>query len=1492
MDCSNPVDTKIISSSTSNSQETKTLVSSHSSTPQKRPRQVDDDDEGGNNGRDTKKTTTDRNSLKHSDQKPTKMSYTNDGDENDEKLVVRGLRLEAIFHPKFDNERKKKGSSGDVRSTMLQKLGIGEVSTEAGKGHLEVSLKHSGSLVLWSGSTRYYSKNSACNEFTRMTEILLRQRFETVRQAMASAGLVNDSKNNPHSYRSYEDCSSFVSRNRYTVAFEVVTAEMLGDHGQAPNLDYVVVTAVADREHERFLSTTQVLEFCHRFRLPHNDVWTFFPPPTTNKTETSSAELLFQIYDNSLRESGYTENTVEELTKIADVYIPSPIPHSVFQGSICEGFIVRYVDDDSSDPAEMREQLEGLAKAAQTILKEVPPPSSPSLESTISEPFHSDSVLDTDMRALYQSISHQAENENVQSQEPQKTSSTTALRRRAELFSESLKMVLQDGTDSENDMIVDTKVLNENEPLMKRPRRRQQRQDLKRIEKEQKNNDGKVKASDVENESKTSLTNYHLPALTKDLVESKDNETKRIATLLQALDELKGGGVKYIWMEKQDCHNPQRKRLYCVIHVCNDSTFFKFQSLQSPSDMNLFRGFCVEVLLSSPDKEEDHVDWNDEDERFSSVVEEDQLWKPQSAQRDGVSGAPLMLKMKLLPYMVRTFICRNLLNTIYQKGPEEFERIALNLLEKWKMSSAAQERWMPFFGGWAMYVLQCKAEQEVNEVQIRSKAGDLRENKYSLLKLGPLTNFSYLRHLEHFTKLYESGQFRSVSSSEASTSPEFQTFVCFVSQSTEVSSALASYFAKTHYFVDSNMKVCSLGEAAKNHRSKSCIVYANVGDLTKGIKKFICDKKVAKRSILILFGSNKDEIIAQTSSTADEPPEESSQKSWIDIPSVGEGKRLVSQWKSWKKFPCAKRFELSRSFVQLEPKMDNSNTATITSMNDTQDIVEAIQGVGTALMEQDKKTQSDPSRGGILVFFPGIPGCGKSTLLESSQSKIEEKMGSLKKDAGDLYDRNVHVKEGDKVGKNFWNIIEDLLSDDNSSDGKSPALVIADKNAPPASWQKLGQISNESNAIMLPVLPDTTGLETTTIEGSILPDGTVLPHASHFYPFSLKFLAVSLSRVLNRPAGKHVGKLDSGFPMACMVVVQFFSFYRYIGADTFQEKMSEKFDKDGAFSIKFLQPIQLPFLTAAAQDQALPDDLKDLLVEALQLRHGHDKNKKFKVKKDDSQMIDLENRLRSSIEKHKEAILAMAVNLEDSMQAFAVQMTDRIQSLSIKAEKIVAPPTNNDSIHDDDASKNVKLVSLDIDRFEIQELLNKHKESGALKDFYDFIPSFSSKAKNNNNDSDTTMANANEIAEDDEDDNPDPNFVKSTHVTMAFAGEKNPPETLLANFRHLQGRPVSISVTGFLWSTTNAAFAIKIASCTADKESFFVPPCENSFAHITVWVAPDVKKSLSNQLPNLVESGKASRVDFDQEDALVGTLCFWNHKNEPFVLLNSLSLPL
>lgn len=161
--------------------------------------------------------------------------------------------------------------------------------------------------------------------------------------------------------------------------------------------------------------------------------------------------------------------------------------------------------------------------------------------------------------------------------------------------------------------------------------------------------------------------------------------------------------------------------------------------------------------------------------------------------------------------------------------------------------------------------------------------------------------------------------------------------------------------------------------------------------------------------------------------------------------------------------------------------------------------------------------------------------------------------------------------------------------------------------------------------------------------------------------------------------------------------------------------------------------------------------------------------------------------------------------------------------------------------------------------------------------------------KSKTQDPDITMADANEVGKGNGGGGdtmtkcqPSPNFVEDTHVTMAFAGEKNSVETLVSGFRKLQGREVAMSVTGLLWSKTTAALAVEISSTAVGDDFVSIPPCENSFSHVTVWVAPDVEKSLSNKLPSLVESGEASRVDFATRELLTGTLSFWNHKNKPF----------
>ncbi|KAL7468445.1 hypothetical protein ACHAXS_008682 [Conticribra weissflogii] len=285
------------------------------------------------------------------------------------------LRLEAIFHPKFENESSDK----DVRQGMLQKI-------QRGEGYLEVTLKHSGSLLLWSGGSRFYSKNSANNTVTLVGEFLLRQHM---------ARLWNDrsrNNSNPESINqctNYDECSTYLQTHRITLAFEVIAPSILGDHGSIPKRSFLILLAAADRTRQQFYTTRELISFAHRFRLPHNDYWIF--------TSWKGAEKVFEFYDD-VREIGTADRVVKGLDQLVDRChygddddtidgerttrrIVSMHPHLEYQGDILEGLVVRFVPgsrkevsdgvlagDDGCDGDDLLASLKDLALNSKTYL--------------------------------------------------------------------------------------------------------------------------------------------------------------------------------------------------------------------------------------------------------------------------------------------------------------------------------------------------------------------------------------------------------------------------------------------------------------------------------------------------------------------------------------------------------------------------------------------------------------------------------------------------------------------------------------------------------------------------------------------------------------------------------------------------------------------------------------------------------------------------------------------------------------------------------------------------------------------------------------------------------------------------------------------------------------------------------------------------------------------------------------------------------------------
>lgn len=948
---------------------------------------------------------------------------------------IQKLRLEAIFHPKFDNEKR---SDQTIRKEMMDR-----VSKQL--GYLEVTLKHSGSLVLWSGGQRYYSKNSADNQFTCTAEVLLRQHFERSWR--------KESKSSPKTSineRCYEECSRYLQEKRLTLAFEVVTA-ILGDHGDTPHKDFVMLTAIADRMQERFYTTPEVIQLAQKFRLPHNDSWMF--------TTLKSVNSLFEFYD-ATRETAMAQETVKALNSLGCSHVKSMYQHNEFQGEILEGIIIRYIPYTKEQAMESaRSLMDQLASESNAILTMVP--SDLPLSFQILDNHDNAAVLSADIRKISRDTGGFRRQETEQQ------------------FSDALVKVLEkDG-----------------------PRLRIQRQADKCVD---------------------------IPALTKHLTESRDKESRRIAELLQKLSKLNKAVSYSVFQE--DSTDGKHRRWLCIIHIHNDQTFFSFHKNMMPGSMYLFRGFCIEMSSELPSGG-DAIDVETEMDSSNRADEH-----PSESETKPASDNFLMLKMKFLPYTARTFLCRNKLQVLRREGPERYNQQVRALLERLDISFSGRQKWVPFLESWALFAQTCWSQGEDNNTQ------------------PPLTESNYLVYLKQFSKLYEEGK------APVPFRPKFKGVVFVVSLIKDNAKTAADYFAKKL-------------EASSVQISKESLVPGNVcygelemnGKLLKAIKPKLF--AVADDLAIVLFGCAEKDL------KSDFPEEIRASEKDANI----RLKKLTGRCQKMKQQDCAALIQLSKSAILT---MEDAASS-------TGELEQAVKNIlAAAPCDMSEKPP------GALVFFPMIPGCGKSTILSSMNAKISTELS--KSSDKRLHNLNIHVQEGDKVGKNFWPQAKKDRRKDPS------CIFIADKNAPPPSWKLIGSHCSETNGIPIAVLPDSSALRTTRITGATYPDdGTSSSDSAHFYPFSLTYLAVCMARVLQRPAKSHTGKLDSGAPNACMVVIHFFSLYRHKSAEDLINSLNSRLQSVGA--PLSLEPIIVPFFKESA-NLDLPDDLRNLLEEALRLQ--------------------------------------------------------------------------------------------------------------------------------------------------------------------------------------------------------------------------------------------------------------------------------------------------
>lgn len=485
--------------------------------------------------------------------------------------TVAQAQLRATFYPKFENEK----SDQEVRTKMIEVV-------QAGKGVLEVTLKHSGSLFMYSGDHGgAFSKNSYGNLYTAVGVFVLASTFQ---EAWGTRAL-----------QKQKEFNAYLESSCLCISMELVTA-VLGDHGQRPKQDYVVVTAVTDLKGKpQFYATPDLITFCRQWRLPTNHVWLF--------SSRKSATSFFTAYD-ALCEEGTATSVSSILDEVSDISVPASKSHAEVQGEILEGLVARIVSPES------REKL-------QKVLEEFP-------------------IVDC------------------------KDSSKSILQK-------SLREICAQHTTSEGEQI---KALLASIPDF---------------------------CSDWSDWKSEGSNNSLVPKFLK--ATPLDYTTRKLQEMLGVLQARKMR-VRYPCRLKSFDGKEQKTLYRMTVHVLDDFVFQKYQAemRKNPQLWPLYRGFFMDIYLlhgsqntnllaGLSDKFAGELHFNGEENNMLADESEN-----------------LMLKLKFLPYKIRTFLIRNGLSILFQNGFPAYRKYYLRQMRNWNTSADKQQQLDRILTEWAKYI--------------------------------------------------------------------------------------------------------------------------------------------------------------------------------------------------------------------------------------------------------------------------------------------------------------------------------------------------------------------------------------------------------------------------------------------------------------------------------------------------------------------------------------------------------------------------------------------------------------------------------------------------------------------------------------------------------------------------------------------------------------------------------------------------------------------
>ena len=1414
----------------------------------------------------------------------TTCSKMNDSQTSPQHGILKQLRLEAIFYPKFDEEAR---SSKKIRGEMLSNIA-------ALKGYLEVTIKHSGSLLLWSGGQRFYSKNSTGTAITSVGEILLRQHFSKVWSHDDDGGNDANCSSDIH-HRKYEECSRYVEEHRLTLSFEVVTA-VLGHHGDIPHHDYLILIAVAERHVGTFLDTPQLVKFAHKFLLPHNDSWVF--------SSTVSAQKLFHLYDTG-RETGLADYVISALTSAADGgYIKSMYSHLSFQGNILEGIVIRYVSFlSTTSPLQNTNttcrlvsttcvvgelsEIERIRQEQFQLLKQLDQQSQRNIalisKTAIGTPLfppssvnNNDHLARVNLRQLFSNDDNN-DNRNGTNLENNRNYNDEVGKGVDNSFQSSLDYLLEK-TDGKHQRLVKERVYylppfihHQQQSILstkETPATLQNKEEVLLSKHEQSQGEKKLICNDKIKVNDDSLNNLSLFTMTSTLLQSleqqnqqPDGETSSIASLLQRIERLKlFVNCKFYW-EKKKCVNDDitaqnnmgnneknrivkdetsssNNRLLCIIQLRHDADFQKYNKdiikeeaknnkNHHHNDMLLYRGFSIELVFGA-----DNITYPAQDKTTMKCEEELQQKYHQPHQNWGLSrksNSTTMLKMKFLPYMMRTFIFRDGLDVISEfRSAEALDRFSFRQMSKWGLSPNKIATWSSLIRSWGIYAHSQLCSKNNNSSCINQTAlSKVKTSSTSTIEknLPSLSTKTYLHHFNYFSNLYYSKKLDTQIENSGRLG-SFRGSVVIVGMKDvdtfKISKKVATEIGACN--VSDNINMITELDVILSVKSEKCglVCSASVTDKAKNIR-LLC-KKQSDKIIIVLVGCSDDEIDAAF-------PNGIAKK---------KAKGMISN--IWRKLICKKMIHVNCcELVDLSAdKTHNKNVASFTRIPIQIEFENTIK-----ILKEMSTLPEEGTNLGIIIFFPTIPGSGKTFLCSSisPHSFVDGEKTSTNQ-------RKIIVRVSDDIKEAYYPLVlREKLEIPSST-------YFVDKNSVPNAWPIIAEICCKSKNFAIPVLPLPPARKTTVIDffdiGNV-DEGGANKSSNTFslnFPFSLHYLAVCILRVLERPMKGNDKQLVKDKEYACMIVIKYFFFYKNLTADNIYERMMEKINMGNAKTTNYL--IQVPFFIEESLP-SLPNDLMNALEDAIRLQRKLEKPKFFRI--DNEAQHKMEQRMRSLLLKHAPFLKKLTVSESFSSDSFISQLHNQISSIdqeyaSLKTIPICSVPVSF-----------IKLVSVDVDMLAVHNILNSiAKESIIISDFL-------VKAR-------TAEASIIEQTENGVDYSKNcERFISKTHLTMAHSSQLSQTE-IRSTFGSLEGMQVELMINSFLFSDKNAALAASVSCMSIGENPLPLPQSSNHFSHITVWCANGVSSAESNNLPLSVKDGSAQNISFSSK-SLNGTISFW-----------------